>query len=75
MTWQVKLLPPWKPLKSGENHRRRIVGGLWAPWCAPCKLMNPEIEKLAEDMKDKVTVISVDVDVLKEVALFRVYLP
>lgn len=46
-----------------------LLVDFWAPWCAPCKLMNPEIEKLAEDMKDKVTVISVDVDVLKEVAL------
>ncbi len=46
-----------------------VMVDFWAPWCGPCKLMSPEIEKLSETLQDGVTIGKVDVDVMKEIAL------
>lgn len=40
-----------------------------AEWCAPCKIMRPEMEKVAERLADTITFFSVDADALKEVLL------
>jgi thioredoxin 1 len=34
----------------------------WAPWCGPCKMLGPILEKVAEDMGDKVLIAKVNVD-------------
>lgn len=39
-----------------------------AVWCAPCKVMNPILEELATEFKDKLDVIKIDVDENKQVA-------
>lgn len=34
----------------------------WAPWCMPCKILAPTVEKVAEELKDKVIVAKCNVD-------------
>ena len=34
----------------------------WAAWCGPCKMVAPEMEKLAEKYDGAVDVVKVDVD-------------
>ena len=34
----------------------------WAPWCPPCKLMNPIIEELEEDLKGQLEFSKINVD-------------
>ena len=34
----------------------------YADWCGPCKALKPSIEQLAEEMKDKITVLTINVD-------------
>ena len=34
----------------------------WAPWCQPCKMMEPVIHELEEEMKDKVEIVKINVD-------------
>lgn len=34
----------------------------WAEWCGPCKAVQPIIDKLIEEYKDKVNFYSVNVD-------------
>lgn len=34
----------------------------WAPWCPPCKIMNPIIEELEEELKGKVEFVKRNVD-------------
>ena len=39
----------------------------FATWCGPCKMLTPEIEKLAEEYDGKAKVLKIDID--KEVHL------
>ncbi|UCG83173.1 MAG: thioredoxin [Dehalococcoidia bacterium] len=34
----------------------------WAPWCGPCMILGPMVEKLSEAYKDKVKFCKVNVD-------------
>ncbi len=34
----------------------------WAPWCGPCKMIAPTIEKLAEELSGRIKVAKLDVN-------------
>lgn len=40
-----------------------------ADWCGPCRMLAPILELLAQQMKDTVTVIKVDVDQSQSIAM------
>jgi len=44
------------------NSDRPVLVDFWAEWCAPCKLIEPLVDELANEYKDKLKVGKVDVD-------------
>ena len=47
-----------KVLKSKEP----VLVDFWAPWCAPCQLLTPILEEVADKFKEKVKIGKVNVD-------------
>lgn len=45
-----------------------VIIDFWAPWCAPCSMIAPLIEQLAEEYAGKVKVCKLNVDDSPEVA-------
>jgi thioredoxin 1 len=39
-----------------------VVVDFWAVWCGPCRMVAPEMEKLAEKYEGSVDVVKVDID-------------
>ncbi|MGH2445384.1 MAG: thioredoxin [Candidatus Limnocylindria bacterium] len=46
-----------------------VVVDFWAEWCGPCRMVAPEIEKLAEKYAGQVEVRKLDVDANPQTAM------
>ncbi len=50
-----------------------VLVDFWAPWCPPCRMIAPVVEKLAQEMAGRVRVMKMNIDENQETpARFRV---
>lgn len=39
-----------------------VLVDYWAPWCAPCRMVGPTIDKIADEYKGKFKIVKMNVD-------------
>ena len=67
--------PPSSPIEIAQtadfdrlvaNASLPIVVDYWAPWCGPCRMVAPELEKVAARLAGRVLVVKVNTDALPD---------
>lgn len=48
--------------KAVLKNTRPVIVDFWAPWCGPCKMVDPMLKKIAHEMGDKLVVAKVNTD-------------
>ena len=63
-----------RSIKSNKQFNDLVKGGkpfvldFYAEWCGPCKVLLPTVEKLAEEYKDSVDILKVNIDDQRDIA-------
>jgi thioredoxin 2 len=74
---KAAILPPVHPIALGSTEDfdellrdapGPILVDFWAEWCAPCRMVAPELEKVAAQRAGQVIVAKVDTEALPDVA-------
>ena len=58
-TWDAEVLKSDVP----------VVVDFWAPWCGPCKMVAPELDKLAGKVTNPVKFVKVNIDENQQLAV------
>jgi len=48
--------------KTVINSEMPVIVDFWAPWCGPCKMVGPILDKIAKEFAGKVIVAKVNTD-------------
>jgi thioredoxin 2 len=79
---KMALPAPGQPIEATDSAGFRaaaadstlpIIVDFWAPWCGPCRMVAPEIERVAQNAAGRYLVLKVNTDALTDVAAeFRI---
>ena len=53
------------------NQKGVVVVDFWAPWCGPCRMLGPVLEKAAESLPGGVQIVKYNVDECQDVDVYK----
>ena len=64
----MKSISSAKQFNDLTKQDKPFILDFYADWCGPCQTLLPTVEKLADEYKDKVEILKVNVDQQRELA-------
>ena len=50
------------------SDKNLVLADFWAPWCEPCKQLTPILLNIAQENKDKITLVKINIDENQQLA-------